>query len=189
MVDVILPAVRLADQGFTGTSVPGPGPLFIGPAQAKREIRLAGGQNFIKWPLKKTLAVKPVMVIAEAGNAILAGQFSLGNPCLFQAQIIKTKICRQMRLIMPRQQRLCLDDIGPFRKAPAPSLIILGDWVIMRKVKGQGFYFFLNFVHVLPAFRGTSLKLVFFIDVVLHRYQVNAVSFFGIACDAFLPLF
>ena len=133
MFDVVRVAVRLGLEDVLVASVPSPRPGFVRPAEAKRKLRLSGTQDLLHRLLKQSLAVKPVMVIAEAVDAVLHGQFRLRLPRLRRAEIILAEIRGDVGLIMPGEQRLCLRHVCPFGEALAPPTIVLRDGMELRK--------------------------------------------------------
>jgi len=62
---VIRVRMLLADQDIRLASVPTPTPVFIGPADAKRKIRLPGGQDLVQGTVKEALTPKPIIIIAK----------------------------------------------------------------------------------------------------------------------------
>src|SRR5437870_10215916 len=78
-------------------------PCMIGPAQTKWEIWFSRFQNFFKGTLQQTLTGKPVMPVTKGFNAMFSCQFGLQLANLWYTQVIKTQICRQLRLIMSRE--------------------------------------------------------------------------------------
>jgi len=106
---------------------------MIGPAQAERKIGTPGVKDLIEGPLKKnTPTTEPIMVIAEALNAVLAGHFCLIKARLFQAQIIEPQIRGNTRLIMPSEQRTSGTHVCPLCEPRAPPLVVFGYWIILR---------------------------------------------------------
>src|SRR3954454_15639768 len=85
--------------------------------------------------MQNPFAFKPVVVVTEAGHAILPSQFSLCFARFRNTEIIKTEIGWQMRLIVALKQRLCLSYIRPFGESPSPPRVVFRDWVKLRKIK------------------------------------------------------
>src|SRR4051794_17959378 len=85
----VLRRILLLHQNLVFTSIPSPGPVFVGPTEHEREIRLAGCQHLFRRPLQQAFSVEPIMIVAETLNAILLGQVSLCLSCLRQSEIVK----------------------------------------------------------------------------------------------------
>src|SRR5262249_36819145 len=75
---VVLLRVLLLDQDCLIQAVPAPRPVFVGPAEAEGEVRLSGFPDLVQRPLQQAPAVEPVMVVAEAVDAVLPRQLRLG---------------------------------------------------------------------------------------------------------------
>jgi hypothetical protein len=63
--------------------------------------------------------MKPVVVVAEAVNTVLAGQVGLSLPDLRKPEIVETELGGHVRLIVPVEQRTRARDVGPLREALA----------------------------------------------------------------------
>src|SRR6516164_6071208 len=75
------------------------------------------------------------MVVAESLYAEAFSHLGLLRPCFRHPQVIKAKIRRHMRLIMPAKQRSRFRRVGPFGKALAPPCIIFGYRMELRQVE------------------------------------------------------
>ena len=117
--------------------VPLPRPIFVRPAQAPRKIRLAALPDFVHRTLQHLPPVEPVVVVAKSVDAIARGQFRLRRARFRQAQIVETQISRQVRLIMTREKRLRPHHVRPFREPFPPPLVVLGNGMKLRQVKGD----------------------------------------------------
>ena len=108
------------------------------------------------------------MIITKAVDTIFLCQCLLGQTCVRQPQIVKTKICRQVGLMMPFEQGLCPGYICPFCKSFTPPIIVLRDWMVLRKVNGDGSYV----THV------SVFKITWPPVTVLLRSRVRCTPFF-----------
>ena len=66
-------SILLPNQDFMLGTVPSSRPRLVRPADAEREIGTARLEHFIERPMKQTLPVEPVVVVAEAFDAVLPG--------------------------------------------------------------------------------------------------------------------
>jgi hypothetical protein len=119
--------------------VPPASPWFIGPTQTKWQVGCPGPQNFVEWPFEQSPALEPIVIIAKAVHPILLCHIRLSFPGLWQAQVVKAKISRQVRLVMSAKPRPSFHNIRPLRKPLAPPLVIFGYGMVLRKVKGYEF--------------------------------------------------
>ena len=67
---VVVRRVLLRDQDLVASAVPAPGPVLVGPAEAEREVGLAGRQHLVERALEQPPAAEPVVVVAEAVDAV-----------------------------------------------------------------------------------------------------------------------
>ena len=77
------------------------------------------------------------MIVAEGLYAMLFRQRGLCGSRLRHPEIIIAKVGRDMRLIMPPEERLCFADIRPLGKAFAPPLVIFRNRMVLRKIKSD----------------------------------------------------
>ena len=98
-------SVILVDQDFLASSVPRPGPLFIGPGKTEREIGFTRFQDRLTGFFKEFSTIEPVMVVAETVDAMLLRQPRLPSPRRWLGQIIVISIKRYRWLGMPLIQR------------------------------------------------------------------------------------
>ncbi len=73
MQKIIFMIVILSEQDIALSTIPYTSPIFIGPAKTERKIRPATLQHFIERPLQDSTTIEPVVVVAEAMNAIFSG--------------------------------------------------------------------------------------------------------------------
>ena len=77
------------------------------------------------------------MVIAEAMDAILAGEISLLLTDFRQAQIVVAEVCGEMGLVVVGKKRGCFGDITPLGEARPPPFIVFRDGVELGEVEGE----------------------------------------------------
>ena len=125
----------MLDQHFLFCAIPATRPVFIGPAQAEREINFGVLEQLIDWLFKKSFSIKPVMIETESFNTMLSCQLRLSSHHPHIGQVIITKLRRDARLIMPLKQGPTLANISPFCKTVSPPLIIFWNNMILRKIE------------------------------------------------------
>src|SRR5581483_13468 len=137
----VLPIIRigivLLEQQLLCASVPGACPVFVGPEQAKRKLWLAGCQHLCERTLQDSSSIEPIVVVAKAMDAVLSGKRRLSFTYLGDPKIVKTEICRQVRLVMAREQWPRAYDIGPFGKARSPPGVVLRHRMVLGQVEGN----------------------------------------------------
>ncbi len=130
--------IGLLDQYPVLGAVPDAAPGFVGPAQAEREIRFARREHFGERPFEHAFAVaEPVVVIAEALDAVLPRKVSLRLAGFRHAQIVESQIGRHVGLVMPREPAPCLGSIGPFGETLAPEFVIVRNRIVLGQIKGD----------------------------------------------------
>src|SRR5215831_4693953 len=117
----------LCDQDFVIGAIPLARPAFVGPAHAEWEIELRPGQQLIKRLVQQLLALKPIVVIAEAVDAMKPRQLYLPRLNLRQAQVVKSQLTRQTWLMVSLELRLASRDRRPLREALPPPLVVFGN--------------------------------------------------------------
>src|SRR5215469_17774303 len=127
--------VGLRNEYLVLQTMPDAGPSLVRPAQTEWKFWLAGRDDFVKGSVEKAFARKPIMVVAKSLYAETFGHLGLLRPCFRYPQVIKAKIRRHMRLIMPTKQRSRLRRVGPFCKTCAPPRIIFGYRMKLRQVE------------------------------------------------------
>src|ERR1043166_6619757 len=105
--EVFFIRMSLFDEDHFAAPVPLPRPVLVGPAEAERKVRRSGREHFLERALEKAPALKPIMVIAEAVNAVFSGEPGLRFTNLAKAKVVNTKISRQVGLIVFRKSRAC----------------------------------------------------------------------------------
>src|SRR5512146_2200575 len=104
---VALSRVRLLDQNTVRRAVPYAGPGFVGPAEAERKVRLSGCQHLIERALEEASTSEPVVVVAEAFDAVFPRQCRLCRARLRETEIVEPEVGRNVRLIVTSKQRPC----------------------------------------------------------------------------------
>lgn len=137
MSNIVFRRICLPDQYLIITTVPCPGPVFIGPAEHEGEIWLSGTEHVIYRTFHQEMPVEPVMIKAEAVYTVIPCHIGLGLHCLGDTQVIEPKIRRQMRLIVSSEQGSCLHYIIPFGKSLAPPFIIFLKRMVLRQIYGN----------------------------------------------------
>ena len=125
MVQIVFRAVCLRHQHLFLAAVPNSCPIVIGPTEAKWKIWRAKLENFVDREFQQPGPAEPVVVIAEAVDAILGRKGSLSSSRLGQPKIIETEIGGQMRLVVSTKTRTRLDDVRPLGKTLPPPLVVV----------------------------------------------------------------
>ena len=110
--------------------IPSARPVFVGPAEAKRKIRLARGQQPVGGHVQKPTTVEPVVIKAEALDA---GSACHGSLLFHDGGIVEVVIpevgVRDMGLVVIFVLRNTPAHIGPVRESVAPPLVVLRNGV------------------------------------------------------------
>ncbi len=77
------------------------------------------------------------MVVAEAMDAVLAGEISLLLADFRKAQVVVAEVCGEMGLIVAGEERGGSRHVTPLGEARAPPLVVFRDRVVLRKVEGE----------------------------------------------------
>ena len=80
VLEVVLLAVGLRLEDVLFPSVPATRPRLVRPAEAEREVGLAGREHLVERPLEQPLPAEPVVVVAERLDAGLARERGLRLP-------------------------------------------------------------------------------------------------------------
>jgi hypothetical protein len=91
--------------------------------------------------MEEATAVEPVMVVAEAVDAVRARQLGLRRARLCVAQVVVSEIGGHMRLVVADEIRPRASHVGPFGEALAPPRIVFRGRMELREVKGDQFDF------------------------------------------------
>ncbi len=144
--------VVLGYQNFLILTVPAAGPVFVGPAEAEGEIGLARAEDLCDRALKQLLTAEPIVVIAEAINAVKASEIGLLLADFRKAQIVVAEICGEMGLVVAGEERRGSGHVAPLGETRAPPLVIIWNGVVLGEVKGKKFWFHKNCI-------GTSFQI------------------------------
>src|SRR5439155_20803787 len=104
---------------------PSPASNFRSPNRYKREIGLTRFKHPANGQIQKNFAAKPIIIEAESIDPVHPCQFSLLLQDLRFTQIVVTKFCGYMRLVMTGKVWPSSAHIIPFGKAFAPPVVIL----------------------------------------------------------------
>src|ERR1035441_9865298 len=119
-------------------SVPLARPVLISPAKTERKVGLSAFPDLVYRTLENLPPIEPIVIEAKPVDSVARGQLGLSCPRLWQSQIIKPQISRQVWLVMPWKSRPSSYDACPFREPLPPPFIILRDWMELGKVEGNG---------------------------------------------------
>src|SRR4029077_10024872 len=89
--------------------------------------------------VQQLFPLKPVVVIAEAVDTIEPRQLYLPGLNLRQAQVVKSQLTRQTRLMVPLELRLTTRDRRPLREALPPPSVVFGNRMKLRQVESDQF--------------------------------------------------
>ena len=92
------------------------------------------GQQQFERPVEQPPTIKPIVVKAEATDAVSLREESLLSEVFLKAQIIEPESLGKLWLIVANKPRQCLRDIGPLRKPFAPPQIVFRDWMELWKI-------------------------------------------------------
>ena len=129
--------IKLLDQQLARAAIPMPRPVLIGPAEAELNVDLRMRPQHLQRAIQQPPRAEIIVIDHPAIHAITRRQTGLRGQRLRQAEIVKTQIAGQMRLIMPLIARHRPRHIGPFREALAPPEIVLRCGVELRQEECQ----------------------------------------------------
>ena len=81
--------------------------------------------------------VEPVVVEAEAVDAVVPRELGLAVEHLGVAEVVEPKLRRELRLVVPLELGPRRYDVRPLREPLAPPEIVLGDRVELGQVEGD----------------------------------------------------
>ena len=128
-------AVVLRQQHFARGTVPAARPVFVGPADAEGEGAGAAVHQILQRAVQDAAALEPVVVIAEAVDAVAAGQFELRIGGVGQAQVVVAQAGGPARLQVAFKQGFCGCDVGPFGEAFTPPFVVFRNRMELRQVE------------------------------------------------------
>ena len=118
-------------------SNPTAGPALIGPAKAEGEIGLTCAEDLSDGTLQQLLTTEPIVVVAEAMDAVLAGEIGLLLTHLRKTEVVVAEICGKVGLVVAGKERGGSGYIAPLGETRAPPLIVFRNRVILGEVKGN----------------------------------------------------
>jgi len=130
--------MRLGNQRVVLSAVPAARPVLVGPAQAERQVEGRVGQHALERTGHQSTAIEPIMVVAEAMHAVQTRQFDLPSLRPVATQVVESKLPGQFGLLMAKELRHRLRDVGPLGKSPAPPCVVLGKGMELRQIEGNG---------------------------------------------------
>ena len=137
MPQVVFGRIVLLHQYLVFTPVPASGPVLVRPYEEKWEFGPLGTEGVLDWSFEKPSTVEPIVVVGKASDPGSLRQRRLALPYFGDAKIVESEVRRQMRLVVAPELGPSLSDVGPLGEPSAPPLIVFGDGMILREVKGQ----------------------------------------------------
>jgi len=135
---VVLWRVLLAHENLALLAEPPASPALVRPTQTEWKSRLTRRQHLVERSLEKPLPGKPIVVIAERGDAVGGRELGLRKANLRSAEVAETKIGRQVRLVMPAVERTRPGDVGPLGEPSPPPRVVFRNRVELRQVERDG---------------------------------------------------
>ena len=132
---IVLGTVLLGDQDLVLRTVPAASPVLVGPTEAEGKVRSAGPQHPFEWHFQQPFPTEPVVVVAEAVDAVATRQFGLMLHDIDDPKVVETEVGRQAGLKMALENRRGLADVRPLGEALAPPLVVLGDGMKLWQVE------------------------------------------------------
>ena len=123
----------LLDEHQVVLPIPPPRPGLVGPCETDPEVELRVIEKEVRRGLEQLLAVEPVVVVAEGGDAVRPRLLHLplhGR----ELRLVIVSIARYPGLLMAGVERRGTAHVGPVGEAIAPPKIVLRDPVQLRKV-------------------------------------------------------
>ena len=77
------------------------------------------------------------MVVAEAMDAVPAGEIGLLLADFRKAQVVVAEVCGEMGLIVSGEEWGSSGHVAPLGEASAPPLVVFWDRVILGEVEGE----------------------------------------------------
>ena len=129
VLEVVVGRVGLANEYVGGLAIPRARPVLVRPAQAEREVRLAGSEDLVEGPLEQAPPLEPVVVVAEAADAVSSSEICLRRTHLRDAEIVEAEVGGYVGLVVSSVQRISACDVDPVGEPFAPPLVVLGNRV------------------------------------------------------------
>src|SRR6185312_2684162 len=121
-------------------AIPSAGPVFVCPANAKRQINIRILKQLLQRPVKQTSASKPIMMETEPRDSVVPSQFGLPPHHTRHAKVIEAEFSGQPRLIMAYELRGGLGYIGPLGEASTPPFIVFANRVELWQIESNCAY-------------------------------------------------
>lgn len=77
------------------------------------------------------------MVVAEAMDAVLAGEIGLLLADFWKAQVVVAEVCGEMGLVVAGEERGGSGHVAPLSETRAPPLVVFRDRVVLGEVEGE----------------------------------------------------
>src|SRR6185503_2280353 len=140
--------------------MPDAGPRLVRPTQDETKVPSFNAKHVIQRAMEEALSSEPVVPKTESFNPNLASIVHLLTKCLRASQIIKTESSRNFWLGVPREERAGTGYVMPFRKALAPELVVLGNWMKLAEIVGDNceLFFHLPLMKLSPNARSSGVK-------------------------------
>src|SRR5215470_17417118 len=137
VLPIVVGGVSLGEKYLVLLSVPLSRPVLVGPAQAEGKLRTTGAKHLVEGAAEEPTTIEPVVIVAEARDAIGASEIRLGFSGLGNAQVVEAEVGGQVRLIVPLEERLGPHHVPPLRETRAPPLVVLRDGMVLGQVEGE----------------------------------------------------
>jgi len=138
VMPIVLGRVLLGEQHLVLVPVPPARPVLVGPAEAEGKARTTRTKHLVEGTTEEPTTVEPVMIVAEARDAVGVGKVGLGFPSLGNAQVVEAKVGGQVRLIVSLEEGFGPYHVSPLREARAPPFVVLGNGMVLGQVEGKG---------------------------------------------------
>ena len=113
-------------------------PVLVRPAQTEGKVGIAGNhQDLLEWTFEQPPTVEPVVPVTERVESVLACQVCVLATRFGDAKIVEARICREMGLIVPCEERSRRCDFAPLREPTSPTTRRFRDPVELRKIEGD----------------------------------------------------
>ena len=111
---------------------------FQGPLAQQMQKGRSGSplrKNFVEWTLEQAMSAEPVVVVAEAVDAVTSRERCLLGARLRHPQVVEAQIRGQARLFVAGELRSRARDVAPLGEALAPPGVVLRDRIELRQVE------------------------------------------------------
>jgi hypothetical protein len=76
-------------------------------------------------------------------DAVFAGKISLLVADFRKAKVVVAEVCGEMGLVVAGEERSGSGYIAPLGETRTPPLVVFRDWVVLREIEGEEFWFHL----------------------------------------------